>query len=327
VTTGRATSAAAAATGNIGRHIVGFARLLRRAGMRVGTGAALDALDAAVAVGVAARADLYWALASTLVQRREDMPLFAEAFELWFRDPDARSLALANLLASARVPGGPRAEASRRLADALARPGHGASRAARSPEEERVELDVTMSASSAEALRTRDFEKMSAREIEAAKEAIAAMDLPRFAVPTRRLAVEPRGRRIDLRRSLRQSLRSGGRDLQLVLCDRAERPPPIVALCDVSGSMDRYSRIVIHFLHTLVAARERVSCFTFGTRLTAITRWLRARDPDEALALVGRGVHDWSGGTRIGASLRAFNKGWARRVLAQGAIVLLVTDG
>jgi uncharacterized protein with von Willebrand factor type A (vWA) domain len=153
------------------------------------------------------------------------------------------------------------------------------------------------------------------------------MALPQTAFPTRRLAPDPRGARVDMRRTLRAALRTGGHDIPLALRDVTTRPPPIVALCDISGSMERYSRMVLHFLHALTRARSRVSSFVFGTSLTNVTRWLAARDVDEALAKIGQGVTDWAGGTRIGASLRAFNKTWARRVLGQGAIVLLVTDG
>src|SRR5262249_39535957 len=127
--------------------------------------------------------------------------------------------------------------------------------------------------------------------------------------------------------TLRAALRVGGADIPLRFRDRRERPPPIVVLCDISGSMERYSRMSLHFAHALANDRDRVSAFVFATHLTNVTRWLRARDVDEALAGMGREVNDWSGGTRIGESLRAFNKRWSRRVLGQGAIVLLVSDG
>jgi len=314
-------------SGRLGDNILGFARLLRRAGLPVGTGQVLDALGASVAVGVTSRDDFYWALASTLVRKKEQLAIFDEAFKIWFRDPEAYNLALATFMFAAKIERRPDTDASRRVADALS------PRRPRTPprenprEPERVDLEVTMSASAAASRQTRDFEKMTAEEIEEAKEAIARMVMPRAERPTRRLVPDPRGARVDLRRTLRAALRTGGRDLPLALRDRAWRPPPIVAICDVSGSMERYSRMVLHFLHTLTNARERVTSFTFGTSLTNVTRWLKARDVDEALARVGHGVSDWAGGTRIGASLRAFNKAWGRRVLGQGATVLLVTDG
>jgi hypothetical protein len=146
-------------------------------------------------------------------------------------------------------------------------------------------------------------------------------------VPTRRFRPEPRGRRVDLRRTLRQSLRGGGAMIDLARKRRVRRHPPLVILCDISGSMERYSRMLLHFMHAVTNDRDRVHCFVFGTRLTNITRQLRQRDVDMALAKVGERVQDWSGGTRIGHCLHAFNRVWSRRVLAQGAVVLLITDG
>jgi uncharacterized protein with von Willebrand factor type A (vWA) domain len=146
-------------------------------------------------------------------------------------------------------------------------------------------------------------------------------------VKTRRLTPHPHGHRIDLRRTLRASMKAGGALIDLKYRGPATRPPPIVALLDISGSMGEYTRLFLHFLHAVTDARKRVHSFLFGTRLTNVTRALRAKDPDEALAACSASVADWSGGTRIATSLRAFNKQWARQVLGQGAIVLLITDG
>jgi uncharacterized protein with von Willebrand factor type A (vWA) domain len=215
---------------------------------------------------------------------------------------------------------------TRRVRDALQR-----ERPPTAPEpprgEKRLDYEVTMAASAVEALRTRDFEKMSADEERAAREAIQRMPLSLFTVKTRRTAPDPRGSALDVRRTLKASLRGGLDAIPLRFRGPTERPPPLVALCDISGSMERYSRMVLHFLHALTRARRRVSSFVFGTRLTQVTRWLRERDVDHALTAVGREVGDWSGGTRIGESLYDFNRRWARRVLGQGAVVLLITDG
>ncbi|HZD05979.1 MAG TPA: VWA domain-containing protein, partial [Longimicrobiales bacterium] len=137
----------------------------------------------------------------------------------------------------------------------------------------------------------------------------------------------PRGGRLDLRATLRGSLRGGGYPTRLVWRRRIERPPAVVVLCDISGSMDVYSRMALHFLHRLGSGSSRVFTFLFGTRLTHVTRILRRRDVDEALAVVGRSVEDWAGGTRIGRCLETFNRVWSRRVLGQGAVVLLISDG
>ena len=306
--------------------LVAFGRVLRRAGLPVGTGQVLDAIAAVEAVGVERREDVYWALAATLVRRREELLVFGEAFDLFFRDPEAANVAraLAQLASKAQVPPAVR-PGTRRVADALR-----AAARSRPPEpsgREQVQVDVTLSASSIETIATKDFEAMSAEELALARAAIARMEMPRVELPTRRLVTDPRGARVDLRRTLRAALRSAGRDIPLRFRERATRPPRLVVLCDISGSMERYSRIALHFVHALAQRRDRVSTFVFGMRITNVSRWIAARDVDEALAKVGREVTDWSGGTRIGESLHTFNKRWSRRVLGQGAIVVLITDG
>jgi hypothetical protein len=156
---------------------------------------------------------------------------------------------------------------------------------------------------------------------------IGELRLPLPMIRTRRFHVNPHGNRIDLRNSLKESMRSGGDIIPLVRAAPRELHPPLVVLCDISGSMNPYSRMFLHFLHAITNDRDRVSVFVFGTRLTNITRQLRHRDVDVAMARVAEAIKDWSGGTRIGASLREFNYKWARRVLGQNACVLLVSDG
>ncbi|MEQ9126016.1 MAG: VWA domain-containing protein, partial [Alphaproteobacteria bacterium] len=168
---------------------------------------------------------------------------------------------------------------------------------------------------------------MTAEEAAAAKRAIQRLALPLQALPTRRFRTDPRGRRADMRATLRAQLRAGPGVIPLARRAPRLRTPPLVALCDISGSMARYSRMLLHFLHALATARDRVHSFVFGTRLTNVTRQLRGRDVDLALDRVSASVEDWGGGTRIGDSLKAFNRDWSRRVLGQGAIVLLITDG
>jgi uncharacterized protein len=193
--------------------------------------------------------------------------------------------------------------------------------------EREIELDTRMTVSDREVLQKRDFAQMTSAEIAAAKEAMKRLVMPLAEVKTRRLAPHARGHLIDLRRTLRASLKGGGDFIDLRFIGPKTKPPPIVALLDISGSMSQYSRIFLHFLHALTDARKRVHTFLFGTRLSNVTRALRERDPDDALAACSASVPDWSGGTRIASSLHVFNKLWARRVLTQGAIVLLITDG
>jgi uncharacterized protein with von Willebrand factor type A (vWA) domain len=197
---------------------------------------------------------------------------------------------------------------------------------ARDSGETELEIDAAMSFSDTEQLHAMDFEKMSLEELARAKAAIARMRLPIHDIPTRRYARDPRGARADMRATLRAALRSGGL-IELKRKSQRRRPPPLVVLCDISGSMSRYSRVFLHFMHSITNDRDRVHTFVFGTRLTNITRYLRFRDVDIALDRVAEAVADWSGGTRIGNSVREFNRFWSRRVLGQGAVVLLITDG
>jgi uncharacterized protein with von Willebrand factor type A (vWA) domain len=195
------------------------------------------------------------------------------------------------------------------------------------PPEERPPVEMALTVSDRERLQKMDFEAMSAEEITLAKQAIKRLVLPLDARPTRRFRPDPLGPVVDLRATARASLRQGGEILTLARRRRVSRPPPLVALCDISGSMGRYAQILLHFLHAVSNDRERVHSFLFGTRLTNVSRQLKARDPEVAFEMISHIVPDWSGGTRIGESLELFNRLWARRVLGQGAVVLLITDG
>ena len=309
--------------GRLAENIVYFARALRAAGIPVGPGAVLDALEAVKAAGVGTRDDFYWTLHAVFVKRHEHSILFDQAFRIFFRRRGYVDQLLAMMLpqAPATAPQAPQAGATRvhealfsGLDDKLKK-------------EREIELDARMTVSDREVLQRKDFAQMTSAEIAAAKDAMKRLVLPLSEVRTRRLAPHPRGHLIDIRRTLRASMKGGGDFIDLRFIGPKTKPPPIVALLDISGSMSQYSRIFLHFLHDLTDARKRVSTFLFGTRLSNVTRALRERDPDDALAACSAAVPDWSGGTRIASSLRLFNKLWARRVLTQGAIVLLITDG
>jgi uncharacterized protein with von Willebrand factor type A (vWA) domain len=249
--------------------------------------------------------------------------LFDQAFHVFWRNPELLKKMLSLVLPQLNIdmPRDQGAEMLRRLAEAL----H-PHQESRQPEETEVEFDAAMTFSDREQLRTMDFEKMSLEELARAKAAIARMNLPIMDIPTRRFARDPRGARADLRATLRAALRSGG-IIELKRKSPRKRPPPLVVLCDISGSMSRYSRVFLHFMHSITNDRDRVFTFVFGTRLTNITRFLRYRDVDLALEKVAAMVADWSGGTRIGHSIAEFNRLWSRRVLGQGAVVMLITDG
>ncbi len=317
-------------SGRLVENILHFARTLRAAGLPVGPGKVLQAIRAVEVAGIQRREDFYWALHAVLVNRRDQREIFDQAFHVFWRNPKILEKMMSLLLPDVRpsATGGPEEELelSRRVAEAL-KPIAPSHEPGGEGEQEEIEVDATMTWSGREVLQKMDFEKMSAEELSAAKTAISRLRFSLQQIPTRRFVPHPRGRRADLRRSLRAALRSGTDTIPLRWRRRRRRHPPLVVLCDISGSMDRYSRMALHFMHAVTNDRDRVHTFLFGTRLSNITRFLRHKDVDVALQLVSENVLDWSGGTRIGACLHDFNKTWARRVLGQGAILLFISDG
>jgi uncharacterized protein with von Willebrand factor type A (vWA) domain len=312
----------AAGGGALATNIVHFARALREAGVPLGPGAVLDALAAVEAAGFGDRADFYATLHAVFVKKHEHSLLFDQAFEIFWR----RRGLLEKLIAmmSPQAPGKSKPKSAEagatRVADAFVK-----SKPAEEKPAPSVDLDARFTVSDREILRAKDFAQMSAAEIDAARRLIRTMVMPDDRRRLRRLRPSGARGRVDPRRSFRRSLQPGG---PIALAFRAplERPPPVVALCDISGSMSEYTRLFLHFLHALGETRP-VSTFLFGTRLTNVTRAMRARDPDEALGRCSKMAADWSGGTRIGEAISRFNRDWARRVLGQGAIVILFTDG
>ena len=313
------------------RNVGHFVRALRAAGLPLGPAQAMDAVRAVEAAGVADRDDFRAALAAALVRRPEERAVFEQVFRLYWRDPRYLEHMMSFMMPAMR---GVAEERTARAGEARAAQGllDGVERDAPDLPEggEEVRIDAAATASGEERLRTLDFEQMSAAEARAAARLIARLELPVRPLPSRRTAPAPRGR-ADPRATLRGALRQGGEVTEIRRRRRTVRWPDLVALCDISGSMSAYSRPVLHLLHALAnrpgAGWGAVHAFTFGTRLTNVTRHLRARDADAALAAAGSEAQDWEGGTRIGACLAAFNRDWGRRVLPRGATVLLVTDG
>jgi hypothetical protein len=312
--------------GRLAENVMHFARLLRAAGLRIGPDRVVDCVKALEIAGAEQfplrREDWYWTMSAVLLSRQEQRPIFDQAFRIFWRDPKLAEKMMQLMLPQAhgRAPK-PEQQQSQRLTDALF-----AQKKEESPSE-RLELEARLTFSSREVLQRMDFDTMSAAELAQVKKLIAGMRLPLPVVRTRRFRPHRAGSRIDLRASLRESLREGGDIIPLVRAAPRELHPPLVVLCDISGSMNPYSRMFLHFLHAITNDRDRVSVFVFGTRLTNITRQLRHRDVDVAMAKVADAIKDWSGGTRIGGSLREFNFRWARRTLGQNACVLLVSDG
>lgn len=309
--------------GRFAENILYFARALRTAGIPVGPGAVLDALEALSVARIGSRDDFYWTLHAVFVKRHEHTVLFDQAFKIFFRKRRYIEKMIASILpetppgSATKPPPG-----AQRIQEALF-----SGLDQREQQKSDVEIDARLTVSDREILQKKDFAQMTMAELAAAKEAIARLTLPLDEIRTRRLIPHRHGHLIDIRRTLRASMKAGGAVIDLKYLGPRVKEPPIVALLDISGSMSEYTRLFLHFLHAVTDARKRVTTFLFGTRLTNVTRAIRQRDPDEALAACAANVADWSGGTRIASSLHGFNKQWARRVLSQGAIVLLITDG
>jgi uncharacterized protein with von Willebrand factor type A (vWA) domain len=312
--------------GRLAENVLHFVRVLRGAGLPLGPAKVIDALAAVQAVGIDNRTDFREALAAVLVSRYEHLALFEQAFDLYWRNPKLLERMVAAMLP--RVYGrtgeqDPSPPVPGRLAEALMPP--------KEPlpgvEDDEIKLDAAFTFSPREVLQKQDFATMSTEELAQVKKMLAKLRLPLPALPARRTKPSPRGRRIDLRATLRSMTGAQGAAAPLAFRARTKRTPPLVVLCDISGSMDRYARMLLHFVHAITNDRHRVQTLVFGTRLTNITRHLRHKDVDVALEKITGAVDDWAGGTRIGASLAEFNRRWSRRLLGQNAMVLLISDG
>ena len=315
-------------------NIAHFARALRRAGLPIGPGRLVDAIRAVQVVGFTERSDFYWTLHACFVSKREESAIFSQLFRLYWRDPRFMEHMMAMMSPMVRGVAEERTAqaAEKRAAEALL---DGQERDApeqeEQPEDEMLlDIDASQTISAQERLRTLDFEQMSLAEMHAARRILGALELPVKPLQSRRTQSLP-GRIPDWRGTQAAAMRRGGEIAAFATKRRRVRYPNLVVLCDISGSMSQYSRAVLHFVHGVANAKgqdwAQVHAFTFGTRLTNITRHLRTRDVDAALKAAGAEAQDWEGGTRIAACLHDFNRDWSRRVMGSGAIVLLITDG
>lgn len=307
-------------------NIILFARLLRAVGMKPGPASILDAIEAVQLVGVESKSFLFHALSSCFVKRREDSHLFEQAFFLFWQNPKFQERLRNLLIPQIKSPfesDEPEDPMLRRLEEAL---GNSPASPPNANETEELEIDASGTASDLELFQAMDFRMMSAEEIREAEIAISRLRLQLPEKLSRRISPDARGKRIGLQQSLREARRHGGLVLPRTV-RRRRGSRPVVALLDISGSMESYSRIFLHFLHVLTHQHRQVTSFLFGTKLTNITRQLRHRDIDDALKSVAGAADYWSGGTRIAESITHFNKIWSRRVLGRSPIVLLITDG
>jgi uncharacterized protein with von Willebrand factor type A (vWA) domain len=311
----------------LAENIVHFSRVLRTAGLQVGPDRVLAGIAAVEAVGFDRREDIRAALSAVMLDRHEQQVIFDQVFDAFWRDPKLLERLMYLMLPKISGRGDQvQRQRSNRLAEALAapqapKPPNPANQSA----EEEVQFETTLSFSDRERLQRADFESMTAAEFALAKVLAERIPLPVSPVIRRRSELAPRGR-INLRRTLHRMARQPD-VLSPAFMQLQRELPPLVVLLDISGSMERYARLFLHYVHGLTRRHLRVQTFTFGTRLTNITRCLRSRDPDVAMQLADQQVDDWKGGTRIGTCLEEFNRHWARRVLGQNAAVLLVTDG
>ena len=307
--------------GSLAENIMLFARLLRATGMPVGTGSVLNAIRAVSLIGIESQQDLHTVLLCQFVSRREQMPVFDQTFALFWRNPKLMEKLMGAMLPTLQSDQDQQ-PLIRRLGEALSSGNTQSS----GQDEEQVELQANLSASESEILQSRDFEQMSESELQVAKKMLKHLKLPMKPIQTRRHQASVSRAHIDMRRTMQNSLRNSEL-IPLQFKRQITRPPAIIVLCDISGSMAQYSRMFLHFMHAMTNNGDRVHSFLFGTRLTNISRYLRNKDVDLALEETAKAVEDWSGGTRIGFCLKQFNQHWSRRMLGQGAVVILLTDG
>ena len=310
-------------------NVLYFARVLRSAGIPIGSGRILEAIKAINKIGLADKSIFYWALHSVFVHKNEHREIFDQTFKIFWKNPrlleKMMQLALPRL--NTGTPETSDSDINRRVQEAFNTDNISEDNYVDASTEDELEFDAVMTYSESELLQGMDFEQMSSDEINKAKKVIAQMNLSIPQVKSRRFKSSSLRRKIDLRQSLKGANKFCGEYIPLRYKSRKDKNPPIIAICDVSGSMSRYSRMLLHFMHVLTTLRNDVHTFLFGTRLTNVTRFLRFKDVDEALAATSSAVEDWSGGTRIGDCLKEFNFNWSRRVLGPGAIVLFITDG
>ena len=308
--------------GHILPNLLRFVEMLRRLGLDVGSGNVLDLVRALAHVEIGRRGEFYQTARSIFVHRKQDIPLFDEAFQVFWRKPatgstgmDLRSMGEQRRFRKPQVSAGGDNEPD----DLLSGEGN--------PDDDSVQrIDLTRTYSAQEVLRQKDFADFNGREMAEAQRMMAALQWDLGRRLTRRM-VPGDGGQLDLRRTVRRNLKYGGELLELASKKPKARPRSLVLICDVSGSMERYTRMFLHFIHTIALGQERLEAFLFATRLTRITRHLRYRSIDQAIDEVAKAVPDWAGGTRIGEAVKTFNYQWLRRVLRGQSVVLIISDG
>lgn len=311
--------------GKFTENIAGFGRALRRAGLQVDSARIALAHEAAQVVGVAQREDFGAALEAVLVTREADRAVFRELFDAWFRDPEIAHKLLAQMLPSAQGKAEPK-QRRPRVAEALAPQRRFGQQAAPRNDKE-VQFDAAMTASDLALLKHADFNALSAGEFRLVERLVRDIALPVPRVPGRRTRPGARGARLNWSRSIRQAAHTGGELLLLRRLEQRSQPLPLLVLVDVSGSMERYARLLLAFLHAATHGNRRRDVFAFGTHLTDLTPAFRLGDTDAMLAAAGSAIDDFAGGTRLGESLATLRRQFARRLVGRRTLVLVITDG
>ncbi|OED35132.1 hypothetical protein AB833_31320 [Chromatiales bacterium (ex Bugula neritina AB1)] len=310
-------------------NVLHFCRALRKAGVKVGTAQLQTALQAVATVGFTSKVDFYYTLRATLISREENLAVYHQVFSLFWRDPEFLQKMMFQLTPTLRNEPDKtdKAAAQRRAADAL----NDEKNNRPIPQKEEIQQDAILTVSDTDVSRSKDFEQMTLAELREAEAAILKLTFAAPPLPGRRFHPDPAGKQTDTRATLKAALRQYGEVHRIERKTRRQKMPNLVVLCDISGSMSVYSRMFMRFLHALTHARVRqwknVHAFTFGTRLTNVSRALSRPDIDDALSAVGVEATDWEGGTTIGPTIRQFNHQWARRVLGRGAVMLFISDG
>ena len=301
-------------SGNLLHNLLLFGRLLKTLGLDISPGRMIDLVDALEYVEIGRKSDFYFTTRSLLVHRHEDLPLFDQAFNLFWRKPDEKSVPFGLVKRPFPTPPKPQFTPPPKPITENTTPDH-------------LIFEATRTYSQHEILRHKDFSELTADETKALRQFMSELVWKLGNRRTRRFT-RGKGNQRDLRRTFRQTLRTGGELLEWPRRTPKLKPHPLIILADISGSMEPYTRLLLQFIYSLSAGlTQNVEAFVFSTHLTHITHPLRSRDLDRALADISRQVTDWSGGTRIGAALKTFNYDWGKRMLGRGAVVLLISDG
>ncbi|MFK7846572.1 MAG: VWA domain-containing protein [Rhodothermales bacterium] len=301
--------------------------MLRRLGFNAGPAQMLIAMEAVQMVGVRRKEDVQQALKACLVQRREEIDLFDQAFQLFWKAPSRLPEVMKWLLQNTKIPSTTDTKGYHRVQEALREAAKPPGEASEEASESRIEIDQIVTYSATELLRKKDFAAFTNDEVAAAKKYMARFSWPVPPYPTRRFTPSVKGKKLDFRKTVQLGSKSGGEILQMAFQGKKRKPRPVVLICDISGSMERYARMLLHFMHAMTGDKRKVESFVFGTRMTRISHLLKYRDVDEAVSAVSKEVVDWAGGTKIGDAIKTFNFEWLRRVLNSNSVVLIISDG